>query len=203
MPCHRLIPALAAALLLAACATEEYRRAEAECTQQALAAHPVVLEDQMAQRSRRAWVPDGSTVCESTSTSISSDSHRRTIRSGDARDDRDGRDTRDSQESKKPKNFRHPPGTGHAGKAENAGSADGAPAQKSTPARTVSTERGSAMAMETTQTVQVCRPGMREVTEYYLEPVRIDINAEPRGQFIASCSAALCMQRMGNARCRH
>ncbi len=190
MQCKPVISAISA-LLLTGCATEAYRQAEAECATQAYASYPVMLEDRLMRQSRKAWVPDGSTICESTVTSLSSDRSRRT---SVADESRESRETRDSGTA----------GAGNAERAANGGSSGGATAQKMPPAQKVNklSERGSAVSMETTQAVQRCRPGMREVVEYYDEPVKVDVHAEARHHAIGSCSAALCMQRFGNSRCK-
>ncbi len=55
-----------AALLMAGCATEEYRVAANECQAPALQTYPVVMQPHMFRRSREVMVPDGSTICETT-----------------------------------------------------------------------------------------------------------------------------------------
>ncbi len=198
-----LIPGLSAALLLTACATEEFRRAEAECADQARATHPVVLEARMMRQSRKAWVPDGSTMCESTVTSVSNDSRRRTVAAGDSRDSRspkdvkklkDAKDAKDSADSKDTKDS---PYRGSA-------SVPGVPAEKMQPTQKLSPvrERENSYSTAVTQAVQTCRPGLREVVEYYDTPVRVDVNADARQLVIGHCTAALCVQRFGNDRCK-
>ncbi len=62
----RLTLLLAAASLLAACASPEYHAAADECRGPALQTYPVVMQQQMFRNSREVMVPDGSTVCETT-----------------------------------------------------------------------------------------------------------------------------------------
>ena len=203
---HRLIPGIAAALLLSACATEEFLRAQAECAEQARATHPVMLEDRMMRQSRKAWVPDGSTICESTVTSMSNDSRRRTVGSGDSRDSRNPTESRDSRESKKLKDAKDSKDSKDSQKPQDRdnSSVAGVPAQKMQPAQKANTvrEREKSFSMEVTQAVQTCRPGLREVIQYYDEPVRVDVNAEARNLVIGSCTATLCVQRFGNDSCK-
>lgn len=59
------------AVLLAACATPEYKMAASQCRNEALKSYPVVLEQRLYRRSREVMVPDGSTICESTETQSS------------------------------------------------------------------------------------------------------------------------------------
>lgn len=185
MKFNRLFIGIPATLLLAACATEEFRRAEAECADQARATHPVVLEDRVIRQSRKIWVPDGSTICESTVTSTSNDSSRKTTVSGGSRD---SHDSRNSRNGKDPRDSAEP----------------GVAAQRKQPSQKVSTvrERTNGVSMEMTQAVQVCRPGTREALEYYDEPVKVDVNADARHSVISSCTAALCLQRFGNGNCK-
>lgn len=172
-----LLPAIAAALLLAACATPEYHQAAAECRVQAQAIYPVVLEQRMFRRSRDVWVPDGSTVCESDVTTTSNEARRKQVRTDGAQDDKDSRDGHRSE----PADHRR------------RDAADGS--------RTVR-ERSNATATEITHTMQVCRPGMRRAVEYYDEPGTVDVNADAREHQVAQCAATLCVQRFGNDRCK-
>ncbi len=73
----RLAAPSIAMLMLAACATPEYQQANTECGGQGLQHYPVVQQPQVVQRSRRVQVPDGSTVCE-TSTVENTSKHRHT-----------------------------------------------------------------------------------------------------------------------------
>jgi len=66
MNAPRLTMLLAAASLLAACASPEYHAAADECRGPALQTYPVVMQQQMFRNSREVMVPDGSTVCETT-----------------------------------------------------------------------------------------------------------------------------------------
>ena len=84
-----LLSVMAAPLLLAACTTAEYRQASNECRVTANASYPVVLEQRMFRRSREVWVPDGSTVCDSTVTTMSQDSSRKSVRTDGPPDDMD------------------------------------------------------------------------------------------------------------------
>ncbi len=117
-------------VLLSACATPEFQQANNECMNQGLKPYPVVMRQQIFKRSRQVMVPDGSTICEST-----------------------------SMESNN----------------KNSG---------------------------ITQNRSVCRPGMRQVTEYYDEPGMVDINQAGRETYAANCAANLCLQRFGNAKCK-
>lgn len=53
-----------------------------------------------------------------------------------------------------------------------------------------------------TREVNVCRPGMQRATEYFDEPVTVDVNAGAREQQVSDCATSLCLQRFGNARCK-
>jgi hypothetical protein len=64
MKARRLLPLLATASLMAACATPEYHAAADECRGPAQQTYPVVMQQQMVRNSREVLVPDGSTICE-------------------------------------------------------------------------------------------------------------------------------------------
>ncbi len=63
-------------------------------------------------------------------------------------------------------------------------------------------ERRSTTQVSVSTTTNVCRPGMRPMTEYYDEPGTVDVNADGRERYVSDCAANLCMQQFGNARCK-
>ena len=63
-------------------------------------------------------------------------------------------------------------------------------------------ERRSNTEVSITTTSNVCRPGMRQVVEYYDEPGTVDVNADGRERYVSDCAANLCMQQFGNAGCK-
>jgi hypothetical protein len=48
----------------------------------------------------------------------------------------------------------------------------------------------------------VCRPGMKQVTEYYDETVMVDVNRGARDAHVDQCAGRLCLQRYGNIKCK-